>query len=132
MRTHEFMLVLDPFLGPPARAGGYQTLRASPPEGCEVVSEESAEQVLLRCRRPGRTRAVAVAELVGEIRHGYGIPHADDLGFEKLWEWVPGEFGEDLTLQLLLMAARRAEVVGWSTEDLIGLLHLAGGTDRRG
>lgn len=38
-----------------------------------------------------------------------------------------GEFSEDLTVQLLLMAARRAELLGWSTEDLAELLRVSRG-----
>lgn len=121
MTVHEFILVLDPFLGPDPPPGSYDHLRTNPPEGCQITADTN-DQMIIKCARSGATRAEAVVDLVAEIRHRYGIAHADDLGIEKLWEWSPDEFGVDVTMQLLLMASRRAKTLGWDLETIVRLL----------
>jgi hypothetical protein len=117
---HKFTLVLEPLPGPPAPAGGYQRLRETPPDGCRVI--EDGPPLVLECHRLAPSRADAVVGLVAEIRERYGIAHADDLGIEKLWEWSADDFGSDVTVQLLLMALRRAELLGWGVEDAVRLM----------
>lgn len=77
--------------------------------------------------RTGSSRLVAIATLLVQLREEYGI-EADDLGFEKLWEWAGSrESRERLVAQLLLMAVHRARLVGLSTEDLVGFVRTAMG-----
>lgn len=126
MTLHEFQLVLDPWLDD-AAAGRYDDVRANPPEGCSVrdVSSEPG-RVYLECVREAPTRLEAIAQVVAEIRGEYGLPDADDLGIEKLWEFIPEpEFSHDLIAQLTLMAVRRAEFVGLGAEDVIAFLRAA-------
>jgi len=79
----------------------------------------------LRCVRSGPSRLVAVAVLVAQLRDEYGID-ADDLGFEKLWEWAGSrDAREQMIAQLLLVATHRARLLGLPTEELVGFVRAA-------
>lgn len=126
MTVHEFQLVLDPWLTEAAE-DRYDEVRANPPEGSSVrdVSSEPG-RVYLDCGREASTRLEAIAQVVAEIRSGYGLVDADDLGIEKLGEFMPEpEFSHDLIAHLALMAVRRAEFVGLGAEDVIAFLRAA-------
>jgi hypothetical protein len=100
-------------------------LAAGPPAGCRFVDFDGLPGV--RCVRPGVSRLAAVATLVAQLRDEYGI-EADDLGFEKLWEWAGSrESRERLVAQLLLMATQRARRVGLPAEDLLEFVRTAMG-----
>ena len=78
----------------------------------------------LRCRRTTLTLLDAVGEVCDEVNTEHGI-RLNDLGIEKLWEWTsdgPDGFGATIAGQLLLMAAHRAHLVGYSTADLVRFL----------
>lgn len=130
MASHEFQLVLDPWLGPSSQ-NRYDDVRSDPPPGCRVRDESSEPQrVYLDCTREADNRLTAIAQVVSEIRGRYGLPDADDLGIEKLWEFMGDtDFSIDVIAQLTLMAARRAESIGISVEELVSFLRTAtGGT----
>jgi hypothetical protein len=98
-------------------AGRVAALAAGPPAGCRFVDFDGMPG--LQCVRTGSSRLAAVAELVAQLRDGYGMD-ADDLGFEKLWEWAgPRESRERMVAQLLLMATRRARLVGLPADDVV-------------
>lgn len=133
MSIHEFQLVLDPWLngsGPDR----YADLKANPPSGC-VIREYSSDpgRLFLECRREADSRLDAIAQVVGEIRGRFGLPDADDLGIEKLWEFMGNSDSTvDLIAQLSLMAVRRAEFIGVDLEELIAFLRAAAGRDDHG
>jgi hypothetical protein len=124
MTTHEFLLVLDPGFLRTSTSEQYAALLADLPAGCK--SSVDGRRIYLSCQRTAATRLDAIAQVVGEIRQRHGISDADDLGIEKLWEWA-GQSDEsiDITAQLALMAARRANVLGISTDELIAFLRKA-------
>lgn len=126
MALHHFQLVLDPWLGP-SSDDRYDDLRREPPRGCSVRPEDSEpDRVYLDCAREAGTRLNAIAQVVSEIRKRYGLPDADDLGIEKLWEFMgDSDFSIDVIAQLTLMAARRAELIGISIDELVTFLRTA-------
>ena len=131
MALHRFQLVLDPWLDD-ADGDRYAAVRADPPTGCVVREQDSQPQrVYLWCEREAPHRLDAIARVVGEIRTRYGLPDADDLGVEKLWEWAGhSDFSIDVIAQLALMAARRAETIGIGLDELIAFLRQTGGTEQ--
>jgi hypothetical protein len=98
-------------------------LAVGPPAGCRFADFDGMPG--LRCVRSGPNRLVAVAALVAQLRDEYGID-ADDLGFEKLWEWAGNrDLREQMIAQLLLMATRRARLLGLPTGELVGFVRAA-------
>lgn len=70
----------------------------------------------------------AVAGVCAEVRAGHGFL-LTDLGVEKLWEFMgdgTDGYGAMITGQLLLMAVHRAELLGYSTDDLVRFVSAAG------
>jgi hypothetical protein len=132
MPMHELILLHYP-VGP-TRPGfddpRYDEIKAHPPNGC---SPEDFESVFgLRCRRSAPTLLDAVAAVCAEANAAYGI-QLNDLGIEKLWEWAPDGrdgFGALVVGQLLLMAAHRGELLGYSVDDLTRFLHAATASPR--
>ncbi len=101
----------------------YTALRTDPPEGCWFT--EIADYPALRCVRHGPSRLSAIGGLVAQVRDWYGV-EADDLGFEKLWEWAgTREWRERMVAQLLLMAAQRARLSGLPIADVVGFVRAA-------
>src|SRR5262249_1788686 len=118
MPIHEFNLLHYPCRYPATRFDDprYDTIKASPPAGC--VPENFDEVFGLQCRRAAPTLLDAVAEVCAEVNATHGIL-LNDLGLEKLWEFAPdgpNGFGATVTGQLLLMAAHRASLLGYTTE----------------
>jgi hypothetical protein len=105
-----------------ANYAAYMRLKTSPPDGCTF--HEDYGYARLECRRPGLNRFAAVGQLVREIRTEFGLAGTDDLGIEKLWEWISGdrEWAESTTGQLLLMGASRAERLGIDVEEVVALV----------
>jgi hypothetical protein len=100
--------------------GRVAALAAAPPEGCRFADIDGMPG--LWCVRAGPSRLAAVATLVVQLRDEYGI-EADDLGFEQLWEWAGTlEQRERMVAQLLLMATRRASLLGLSADDLVAFV----------
>nr|MDT0658797.1 hypothetical protein [Micromonospora sp. DSM 115978] len=104
----------------PANTLAYEALEADPPAGCQL--DRLGPYPTLRCVRPGSSRLDAISALAAEVRSRYGI-EANDLGFEKLWEWAGSrEWRERMIAHLLLMAAHRARLTGVPTEELTHFL----------
>jgi hypothetical protein len=102
----------------------YDGLKSAPTAGC---TPRDWDWFAVECERPGANLLGAVASTVAEVRREHGLL-LDDLGIEKVYEWFddePGGHGDQLVAQLLLMAAARAEVLGYSTDDLIRFLRVA-------
>jgi hypothetical protein len=110
----------------------FEALAAAPPAGCRF--ERFGSDPGLRCLRRGESRFEAIASLIAEIRLRYGLD-ANDLGFEKLWEWAGSrDWRERMIAHLLLMAADRARWTGVPTDDLVSFLRTVMGepaTDER-
>jgi hypothetical protein len=105
---------------PAASDPTYRRLAENPPPGCRYATFGSVPG--LRCIRRGTSRLAAIATLIAHLRQRYGL-EADDLGFEKLWEWAGGrEEREGLIAHLLLMAARRARWADVPPTELIRFL----------
>jgi hypothetical protein len=101
----------------PVESGRVAALAAAPPDGCHFADVDGMP--MLRCVRSGSSRLSAVATLVEQLRVEYGLD-ADDLGFERLWEWAGSrEERERMVAQLLLMATQRARQVGLPADDLV-------------
>jgi hypothetical protein len=114
------MYVFDLLCTGSVAPGRVAALAAAPPDGCRFTDVDGVPG--LRCVRPGPGRLAAVAALVAQLRDEYGV-EADDLGFERLWEWAGSrEERERMVAQLLLMATHRARLVGLSTDDLMGFV----------
>jgi hypothetical protein len=124
---HEFNLLHCPCQHPAPHFDDprYDTIKASPPAGC---TPENFDNVFgLQCRRTAPTLLDAVAEVCAEANSAHGIL-LNDLGLEKLWEFAsdgPNGFGATVTAQLLLMAAHRASLLGYTTDDLTRFLNTA-------
>jgi hypothetical protein len=105
-----------------ANYAAYMRLKTAPPNGCTF--REDYGYARLECRRPGTNRFAAVGRLVREIRTDFGLAGTDDLGIEKLWEWVvrDREWAESIAGQLLLMGVSRAEQLGIDVEDVVALV----------
>lgn len=112
--------VFDLLCAGDVEAGWVAPLAAAPPDACRF--DDVGGVPALRCVRTGASRLAAVATLVAQLRDGYGIA-ADDLGFERLWEWAGSrEERERMVAQLLLMATHRARLVGMSAEVLVAFV----------
>ncbi|WP_328767412.1 hypothetical protein [Streptomyces sp. NBC_00286] len=121
---HRFALVHDEFGGAGFDDERYARLRENPPSGCEP---DDWGCFALECERPGATLLAAVTDTVAEIRREYGLVMSS-LGIEKPEEWY-GE-GKDgfkgrVVAHLLLMAAHRAALIGYSRDELVALLDAA-------
>jgi hypothetical protein len=106
----------------------YDALKANPPAGCTPAEFDGIFG--LACHREGPTQLAAVAELCNEINTAHGLLMTD-LGIEKLWEFVADGhdgFGASIVAQLLLMAAERAPLLGYTIDDLAGFLRTATAT----
>ncbi|MFC5800899.1 hypothetical protein ACFPWT_09745 [Streptomyces formicae] len=106
----------------------YDAIKTRPPEGCEV--KDWGGYFGLRCIRPGVTLLEAVGTLVAEIRVEHGLLMTD-LGIEKLDEWSSDGtdgWGAEIVGQLLLMAAERGAVLGYSGDDMVRFLRAAVGS----
>jgi hypothetical protein len=100
-------------------------LMADPPPGCRFVDFGGIPG--LQCVRRGPSRLATIAALIAEVRDRYGV-EADDLGFEKLWEWAGSrEWRERMVAHLLLMATHRARLIGVPAEDLLAFVRTAMG-----
>jgi len=122
---HRFALVHDVFGGVGFDDERYAGLRENPPSGC--VPDDWGYCFALDCERPGATLPAAVTDTVAEIRREYGLVMSS-LGIEKPEEWY-GE-GKDgfkgrVVAHLLLMAAHRATLIGYSRDELVALLDAA-------
>jgi hypothetical protein len=119
------------FTGPGERADGdaerrYAALSANPPAGCRF--EDRGDYPTLRCLRPGTDRFDAISGVVAEVRDRFGLD-ANDLGFEKLWEWFGGrDRREEMIAHLLLMATERARWTGVPAEQLVAFVRTAMGS----
>lgn len=101
----------------------YAALAADPPAGCRF--EDLGDFPALHCLRRGANRFQAISSTVAEIRERYGL-EANDLGFEKLWEWAGSrEWREEMIAHLLLMAAERARWTGVPAEHLVSFIRTA-------
>ncbi|WP_240627501.1 DUF572 domain-containing protein [Streptomyces scopuliridis] len=124
--THRFSLVhCSADSSPDFDDPRYDGLKARPPEGCTVVRFEA--YFSLRCVRRGATLLDAVAPLCAEIRAEHGLLMTD-LGIEGLWEWASDGTdgrGAEVVGQLLLMAAERGPLLGYSLDDLVRFLRTA-------
>jgi len=123
--AHEFILLHYPCQYPVPRFDDprYDAIKASPPTGC--TPENFNNMFGLQCQRTAPTLLDAVAEVCAEVNTTHGIL-LNDLGLEKLWEFAPdgpNGFGATLIGQLLLMAAHRASLLGYTTEDLTRFLN---------
>jgi hypothetical protein len=127
--VHEFVLLhytLPP--SPGYDDPRYEPIKTNPPAGC---APDDFDGVFgLTCRRTGPTLLAAAAELCGQILVTHGI-FMTDLGIEKLWEFAADGhdgFGATIVGQLLLMAAERGRLLGYTIDDLAGFLHTATAT----
>ncbi|MGW4240934.1 hypothetical protein [Nocardia sp. NPDC004722] len=101
-------------------------IRADPPIGCRWL--EGDQYPGLYCVRPGADFLDAVAGVIAECRARYpGLTtELNDLGVEKLWEWVPNGYkGETLISQLLLMAIHRARLLGIPGDRVVDFVRRA-------
>lgn len=117
-----FDLLFTSYLGdqPAAANPAYARLADDPPPGCRYQTIGSDPS--LRCVGRGTSRFDAIATMITQIRQQFGL-EADDLGFEKLWEWAGGRaHREGLIAHLLLMAAHRARWSDVPMSELIGFL----------
>jgi hypothetical protein len=123
--AHEFVLLHYPCQYPMPRFDDprYDAIKASPPAGC---TPDNFNNVFgLQCQRAAPTLLDAVAEVCAEVNATHGIL-LNDLGLEKLWEFTsdgPNGFSATLVSQLLLMAAHRASLLGYTTDDLTRFLN---------
>lgn len=123
--VHEFNLLHYPIQHPVPRYDDprYDAIKANPPAGC--TPENFNNLFGMQCQRAAPTLLDAVAEVCAEVNTTHGIL-LNDLGLEKLWEFAPdglNGFGATLTGQLLLMAAHRANLLGYTTDDLTRFLN---------
>lgn len=121
---HHFYVLHDVFDIPEDgfRAPLYDAIKADPPQGC--VPQDFDGIFGLECRRPGSSLLVAVAELVAEVRDKHGLVMTD-LGVEKVFEWSSDGrdgFGGTVLGQLLLMTSYRAQLLGYSVEEIEAFL----------
>ncbi|MEV8322110.1 hypothetical protein [Kitasatospora sp. NPDC056731] len=126
MPVHTFTLTAS--LGTDAAAAEvWQQLKASPPVGCTYDPEVFTQTPGLRCEREAPTRLEAVFAVVGEVH----ITHSlllDDLGVEKLSEWIckgadrPDSpttiHAADTAAQALLLAIDRIRRLGHDANDI--------------
>lgn len=124
MPVHVFVLIHCPVdeLPPRFEDPRYDAIKAAPPAGC--VPADFDGMFGMNCRREAPRLLDAVREVCAEVRaeHGFLL---NDLGVEKLWEWSgdgTDGYGAAITGQLLLMAAHRAGVVGYTVDDLVSFL----------
>jgi hypothetical protein len=116
----------------PEQAAGHRRVADEPPEGCRPIDWGGGYQGLF-CVRPGSSRFAAVAGLVALLRDLYGVTDANDMAFEKLWEWSGDvEHRQDLVAHLVLMAAYRARQCGIDAAELAALAYAARGVDVSG
>ncbi|MCK2245411.1 MULTISPECIES: hypothetical protein [unclassified Crossiella] len=120
----QFTLLHCPCVPPDPRFDDpcHDAIKASPPVGCTPV--EVGGLFGLDCRREAPTLLEAVAAVCAEVTSAHGIA-LRDLSVEKLWEFScdgPNGWGATIVGQLLLMAAERGALLGYSIEDLIGFL----------
>jgi hypothetical protein len=119
----ELLFTSDPGSQAGAADSPYARLAADPPAGCWF--EDFGGNPGLHCVRRGSSRFEAIATLIAEVRDTYGLD-ANDLGFEKLWEWAGSrEWRERMIAHLLVMAADRARLTGVPASYLIDFLGTA-------
>ncbi|TDU03703.1 hypothetical protein EDD99_2143 [Streptomyces sp. 846.5] len=124
---HRFTLVHDDYGCRERRFDDplYDAVKASPPSGCEP--KNLMPYFGLHCERPGADLLAAVTATVAELRSEYGL-QMNDLGVEKVDEWSHDGrdgFGAKTVGHLLLMAAYRAERLGYTKAELFHLLDAA-------
>ncbi|MFJ6381441.1 amidase [Kitasatospora sp. NPDC092039] len=126
MPSHIFTLTAS--LGADAApAEVWQQLQASPPAGCTYVPEVFPRTPGLRCEREASARLEAVSGVVGEVYAAHGLL-LDDLGVEKLSEWIgdgtdqPGSpagiHAADTAAQALLLAIDRFRRLGHGADTV--------------
>ncbi|MFF2660116.1 amidase [Kitasatospora sp. NPDC058032] len=88
------------------------------PAGCAVRADGP---FFLECEQRAETLLEAVGQVVGAVRASDGL-FLNDLGVEKLEEWSAdglNGFGAETVAQLLLLAVYRAELLGYTADDLV-------------
>ncbi|MFE6049895.1 amidase [Kitasatospora sp. NPDC056446] len=133
MSVHTFTLTAS--LGTDAAtAEVWQQLKAAPPAGCTYVPEVYSQTPGLRCEREASTRLEAVFGVVGEVHASHGLL-LDDLGVEKLSEWIcdgigqpdgpTGTYAADIAAQALLLAIDRLRRLGHGADGIKAFTDLA-------
>ncbi|MFF3002009.1 hypothetical protein ACFVTF_04270 [Kitasatospora sp. NPDC057940] len=138
MPVHTFTLTAS--LGTDtAAAEVWQQLKASPPVGCTYDSEVFTQTPGLRCEREAPTRLEGVFAVVGEVHTTHSLL-LDDLGVEKLSEWIgdgedkpdslSGIHAHDTAAQALLLAIDRLRRLGHSADGIKAFTDLVLGRPR--
>ncbi|MFI9721616.1 hypothetical protein ACIHFE_18495 [Streptomyces sp. NPDC052396] len=99
----------------------FASLAADPPDGFEFSFRTWDHYPGITGTREAPTVFHAIAEVAGEVARKHGVL-LNDTGVEKVHEWIHGEWNQQITAHLLLMAAHRATYCGLGLDDLIGLL----------
>ncbi|MEU7104182.1 hypothetical protein ABZ951_03850 [Streptomyces sp. NPDC046215] len=115
MKTHDVTLVHDNW--PEKQPDYFASLAADPPAGFTFSYTTWGEYPGVTGSREAPTRFHAIASVVAEVAGKHGVL-LNDAGVEKPQEWLNGEWNEQITAHLLLMAVHRAAHIGLTVDDL--------------